>query len=434
MRTGVRIVVIGGGSSYTPELIDGFIRHAADLPVERITLVDVPPGADKMQVVGELGRRMLARAGLTTTLDWTLERRSALAGADFVCFQFRVGGLPAREIDEQIALAHGAIGQETVGAGGFAKALRTVPVAVEMAEEVAEVNPGAWIINFTNPSGMVTEALLNYSPVRTIGLCNVPINLQAAIARVIDAEADTIRLEMFGLNHLSFVRRIWCRGRDLWPAWLADIEQHWPHLPEQPFSAKLIRAIGLIPNDYLKYYWLTQEMLDRQREAHAAGKGTRATEVMAVEASLFEKYRDPSLTEKPAELSMRGGALYSEVAVATMVSLATDRPQEMVVNVRNGTTLAELPPDAAVEVSCLVDGRGARPLVQEPMPMTVRGLVQQVKTYERMTIEAAMTGNRDLALAALINNPLVPTATCAQAILADILRRHRAYLPRFQSS
>ncbi len=431
MRSGVRVTVIGGGSSYTPELIDGFIRHAPELPVETITLVDVPEGADKMQAVGELARRMLARAGLTTTLNWTLERRPALAEADFVCFQFRVGGLAARERDERIALSHGAIGQETVGAGGFAKALRTVPVALELAEELTEVNPRAWILNFTNPSGMVTEALLKYSSLRTIGLCNVPINLQAAIARLVEAERDDIRLEMFGLNHLSFVRRIWWQGRDLWPTWLSELEEHWPRLPQQPFSVGLIRAVGLIPNDYLKYYWLTGDMLDRQLADYAAGKGTRATEVMALEASLFQKYRDPALTEAPPELSQRGGALYSEVAVTTMVSLATNRAQEMVVNVRNGTTLADLPPDAAVEVSCLVDGRGARPLVQEPMPLTVRGLVQQVKSYERMTIEAAVTGNRDLALAALINNPLVPSAGCAEAIWADILRLHAAYLPRF---
>lgn len=436
MTTGIRVAVVGGGSSYTPELVEGFLNYFDVLPVERITLIDVPMGADKVRIVGELARRMVARARREIAVDWTLDRREPLAGADFVCQQFRVGGLKARERDETIPLRYGAIGQETCGAGGLAKGLRTVPVALGIAHELEEYNPKAWIVNFTNPAGMITEAILRYSTVRVIGLCNVPINMQREIAAHLGVEPERVSLEMFGLNHLSFVRHVYLDGRDITDKVVraaAEAVQGMANIPPQAWGTALIRMLGLIPNDYLRYYWFPDAMLAHEQAEVESGKGTRATQVMAIEKALFRRYADPDLAEKPRELEQRGGAYYSEVAVSTIRSIATNTPAEMVVNVQNGRALSDLPENASVEISSLVDGRGARPLVQGPMPLAVRGLIQQVKSYESMTIDAAVSGDRDLALAALLANPLVPSLPVAGPLLEDIIRENAEYLPQFRA-
>lgn len=435
MATGIRVAVVGGGSSYTPELVEGFLRYYDVLPVERITLIDVPMGAEKVRIVGELARRMVHRAGRPTAVDWTLDRHEALAGADFVCHQFRVGGLKARERDETIPLRYGAIGQETCGAGGFAKALRTVPVALGIARELEEHNPTAWIMNFTNPAGMITEAILRYSKMRVVGLCNVPINMQREMAARLSVEPARVALEMFGLNHLSFVRHVYLDGRDITDEMVraaAEAVQGMVNIPAQVWGTALVRMLRLIPNDYLRYYWFPDAMLAHERADVESGKGTRATQVMAIERELFRRYADPNLSEKPPELEKRGGAYYSEVAVSAIRSIATNTPAEMVVNVRNGPALPDLPADVSVEISALVDGRGARPLAQGPMPPAVRGLIQQVKVYESLTIDAAVSGDRDQALAALLANPLVPSLPVAGALLEDILRENAEYLPQFQ--
>lgn len=434
MKSGARVAVIGGGSSYTPELIDGFLTHYGEMPVEKITLVDIPDGREKMRIVAELSQRMIAKSGLPIELDYTLQRKPALRNADFVCNQFRIGGLKARARDESIPMRYGAIGQETVGAGGFAKALRTIPVALEIARELEEVNPSAWILNFTNPASMVTQALLNHSSIRTIGLCNVPINIQMAIAKAFNVSPQDVGMDFFGLNHLSFARKIFVQGRDVTEAVLnaeSDDSQTMNNIPQKEWGHQIISAIQMLPNSYLRYYWFTDEMLRHQQEDLDAGKGTRAIQVMALEAELFKKYQDPTLAVKPPELMKRGGAYYSEVAVSVMSSIFGNHPREMVVNLRNGHTLPELPENASIEVSAIIDGQGARPIYSGPMPATVRGLIQQVKAYEDLTVAAAVTGDRDTAFAALLNNPLVPSADAAEKILDDILRENAAYLPQF---
>ena len=433
-KSGIRIAVVGGGSSYTPELVDGLLARR-DLPVERITLLDVAMGQEKLATVHALSHRMAERAGRDIRIEATLDREAALTGADFVCTQYRVGGLAARARDESIPLRYGALGQETVGAGGFAKGLRTVPVAVEIAETIARVAPDAWLLNFTNPSGMVTEALLNHSAVRTIGLCNVPIGIHRGVARFLGVSEDRVRMDFFGLNHLSFARRFFVDGRDvtaevLGLAGTGDAGRP-ANIPAGEWGETLIRGLGMYPNSYLRYYWMTDEMVRKEQESVASGRGTRADRVMAIERELFARYADPSLAEKPPELMKRGGAYYSDVAVTLMESLALNRPREMVVNVRNGRALPDLPPEASVEVSCLVDGSGARPLDQGPMPLTVRGLIQQVKAYEELTIEAALTGSRSTALLALLANPVGPREPEATKLLDDILNENRDWLPRF---
>ncbi len=428
------MAVIGGGSSYTPELIDGFLTHYPEMPVEKITLVDIPDGREKMRIVAELSQRMIAKSGLPIEIDYTLQRQLALRDADFICNQFRVGGLKARARDESIPMRYGAIGQETVGAGGFAKALRTIPVALEIARELEELNPTAWILNFTNPASMVTQALLNHSSIRTIGLCNVPINVQMAIAKAFNVEPQDVGMDFFGLNHLSFARKIFVQGKDVTEAVLnaqSGESQTMNNIPQKEWGHQIISAIQMLPNSYLRYYWFTDEMLRHQQEDLDAGKGTRAIQVMALEAELFKKYQDPTLEVKPPELMKRGGAYYSEVAVSVMSSIFGNRRREMVVNLRNGHTLPELPENASIEVSAIIDGQGARPIYSGPMPATVRGLIQQIKAYEDLAVAAAVTGDRDTAYAALLNNPLVPSADAAEKILDDILRENAAYLPQF---
>ncbi len=428
------MAVIGGGSSYTPELIDGFLTHYPEMPVEKITLVDIPDGREKMRIVAELSQRMIAKSGLPIEIDYTLQRQLALRDADFICNQFRVGGLKARARDESIPMRYGAIGQETVGAGGFAKALRTIPVALEIARELEELNPTAWILNFTNPASMVTQALLNHSSIRTIGLCNVPINVQMAIAKAFNVEPQDVGMDFFGLNHLSFARKIFVQGKDVTEAVLnaqSGESQTMNNIPQKEWGHQIISAIQMLPNSYLRYYWFTDEMLRHQQEDLDAGKGTRAIQVMALEAELFKKYQDPTLEVKPPELMKRGGAYYSEVAVSVMSSIFGNRRREMVVNLRNGHTLPELPENASIEVSAIIDGQGARPIYSGPMPATVRGLIQQIKAYEDLVVAAAVTGDRDTAYAALLNNPLVPSADAAEKILDDILRENAAYLPQF---
>lgn len=433
MPSGLKLVVVGGGSSYTPELIAGIIRHVDEVPVERISLVDVAEGSERMRVVRQLAERMMKAHGLAIPLEESLDRRSALHGADVVFSQMRVGGMKARARDERIPLKYGLLGQETVGPGGFANALRTIPVALEIARDMEEICPKAWCLNFTNPSGMVTEALLRYSSIRTIGLCNVPINIQMAVAKALSKDLGDVRLVMYGLNHLSFVRNVEVSGSDITDVVLAFMQANGPfeaNIADVPFSGRLIEAVGLIPNDYLRYYWYTREMVRQQREEMEAGHGTRAIRVMAVEAELFRKYRDPAVTAPPPELEKRGGAHYSDVAVSVMASLMGGREREMVVNVLNGGAIEGLTDDAAVEVTCQVDREGAHPLQIGSMDLPVRGLIQQVKAYEQLTIQAAIDGDRMAGLAALLANPLVPSADVAQDLLDDIVAENQADVGR----
>lgn len=435
MKTGARITVIGGGSSYTPELVDGILNHYEEMPVEQITLVDIPDGAEKMRIVADLSRRMIQKRGRKITLDTTMDRMVALKDRDFVCNQFRVGGLKARARDESIPMRYGAIGQETVGAGGFAKALRTIPVALEIARDLETLDSKAWLLNFTNPASMVTQALLNHSNARAIGLCNVPINMQIGIAEAFGVQPEDVGMDFFGLNHLSFARRIFVKGQDVTHEVLhaaSDKNQTMANIPAKEWGDELLQAINMLPNSYLRYYWFGDEMYRHQTADLDAGNGTRAIRVMAIEAELFKTYQNPELNEKPIELQKRGGAYYSEVAVSVMSSIYANHPREMVVNIKNGHALPELPANASVEVSALVDGRGARPLYSGLMPESVRGLIQQVKAFEDLTVEAAITGSREVALAALMNNPLVPSVDVAQKILEDILRENSGYLPQFE--
>jgi 6-phospho-beta-glucosidase len=418
---GVKIAVVGGGSTYTPELIEGFATRTDRLTVDHLALLDID--TDRLAVVGGLAGRILRRGGWEGDLTLTSDPRRAIEGADFVIVQLRVGGQAARMQDETIPLRFGCIGQETTGAGGFAKALRTVPVVLDLAELTAEIGaPAAWVVDFTNPTGLVTQALLDHGH-RALGLCNVAIGFQRHYAAHFGVEPERVQLEHVGLNHLSWERAVVVDGEDRLPEIL---ESGLDETADADVPAQLIRTIGALPSYYLRYYYLTDDVLRHQR-SHP----TRAEEVMEIEAALLELYRDPALDRKPKLLEERGGAYYSDAAAALVASLHAGTGDVQIVDVRNDGALPNLPEDAVVEIPARIDREGAHPLPLQPLDDHMLGLVQHAKAYERLTIRAALSGERSDAIVALMTNPLVGGYDRAAPLLEALLDANRHHLPRF---
>lgn len=418
---GLKIAVVGGGSTYTPELVEGFARRAARLPMDELVLLDID--AERLSIVGGLAQRMLDKLDWPGRLTLTGDRDAAIDGADFVLIQLRVGGQAARLVDETLPPRFGVIGQETTGAGGFAKALRTVPLVLDLAELTARrAAPGAWLVDFTNPVGIVTQALLDEGH-RAVGLCNVAINLQRQLAARFGVEPERVALEHVGLNHLSWERAVYVDGVDRLPELLdGEPEALAEHVG---LPVEIVRTLRAIPSYYLHYYYETAAVVAEQRNGH-----TRAGDVMEIERKLLELYQDQSLAEKPALLDERGGAFYSEAAAQLIASLHDGAGDIQVVDVRNDGALPDLPDSAVVEIPCRVDRDGAHPLPLAPLAPEMRGLVQAAKAYEELAVEAAMSGDKRTAHRALIANPLVG-AEVAGPLLDALLDANRAHLPRF---
>ena len=432
----LKVAVIGGGSSYTPELVEGFIKRRDELPVRDLYLVDVEAGRAKLGIVGALAERMIEQAGADIKVHLTLDREEALRDADFVSTQIRVGQLDARAKDERIPLRYGRIGQETTGAGGFAKALRTIPVILDICRDLERLAPNAFLINFTNPAGVVTEAVLKHSPVRTIGLCNLPIDLKMQIAGLYGVDKSEVHLEMAGINHLNWTTRVLIGGRDATEDILTQAAgaqgMTMKNIPDLAWDRTFLQSLGALPCSYHRYYYMREAILEEQL-AKLGTEGTRADVVKRVEAELFELYKDPQLTIKPAQLEQRGGAYYSEVAVNLMTSIHNDRKDIQTVNVRNNGILPFLPNEVSVEVNSVIDADGAHPVqLTRSVGPQIRGLLQVVKAYEELTVQAAVDGDYNAALQALTLHPLVGDEETARSILGDILTEHRAYLPQFR--
>jgi len=417
----LKIGVIGGGSTYTPELVEGLLQLEKSVPIERIALMDIDER--RLEVVGALARRMADASDSRAAVDLTSSREDAIRDADYVLTQIRVGGVEARIRDERIAIEHGVIGQETTGPGGFANALRTVPVVLEIAADVSRVAPGARLINFTNPSGIVTEALSKHSDLDAIGLCNGPIWAERAISDLMGVEPGQLHMEWVGLNHLSWIRGVRVDEREI----IEDvIEKAIDGGFLAQFSPRLLRSLRMLPSYYLDYYYNTARVLEAQR---AAGK-TRGEEVREIERRLLAAYADPELEGKPAELAKRGGAHYSTAAVSLIRALELEE-DEQIVNVPNEGAIVELPTDVIVEVPCTISGGEARPQPCRPLPAAIRGLIQAVKAYEELAIQAAVEGCEETAVLALHAHPLIPTFDIAECIWEDIRRAHARYLPQF---
>ena len=400
----MKIAVVGGGSTYTPELVSGLSRERERLPLEELVLHDVD--AERREIVGGLAGRMLRAQGFEGSLAVTDDLDRALDGADFVLVQIRVGGQAARLSDETVPLACGCIGQETTGAGGFAKALRTVPVVLEIAERARErAAPGAWIVDFTNPVGIVTRSLLDAGH-RAVGLCNVAIGFQCWIAELHGVEPARVLVDQVGLNHLTWIRRVLLDGADVLPGLLAEHGDEIAARTELPRA--LVEELGVLPSPYLHYFYRHDEVLAEQRDATP-----RAAVVAELERRLLGVYRDPALAEKPALLEQRGGAFYSEAATALVASLAVGSGDVQVVDVRNAGALPGLADDDVVEVPARIEAAGPMPLPQSPLAPELLGLAQHVAAYERLAAETAVTRDPVTARKALLTHPLVGQSSIA---------------------
>lgn len=438
-KKGLKIVTIGGGSSYTPELIEGFIKRYDELPIRELWLVDIDQGKEKLEIVGNLAKRMVKKAGVPIDIHLTLNRREALKDADFVTTQFRVGLLDARKKDEEIPLKYNVIGQETNGPGGLLKGLRTIPVILEICRDIEELCPNAWLINFTNPAGMVTEAILRHSSItKVVGLCNVPIGMKMKIAEMLGVEQSRVHVQFTGLNHMVFGLDVFLDGVSIKGKVLKEMGN-----PENAMTMKniagvawdsdFLQALNAIPCGYHRYYYKTDEMLAEEIRA-SQEEGTRAEVVKELEKDLFELYKDENLSIKPPQLEKRGGAYYSDAACSLIHSIYTDKGDIQPVNTRNNGAIASIPYDSAVEVNCVITKDGPKPIAVGDLPVHVRGLVSSIKSFEITAAEAAVSGDYKKALLAMTINPLVPSDTIAKKILDEMLEAHRENLPQFFDS
>ncbi|WP_182200659.1 6-phospho-beta-glucosidase [Paraliobacillus salinarum] len=435
-KKGIKIVTIGGGSSYTPEFVEGLIKRYDELPVRELWLVDIENGKEKLEIVGHLAKRMVERSGLPIQIHLSLDRKEALKNADFVTTQIRVGLLDARIKDERIPLKHGMIGQETNGAGGMFKALRTIPVLLDIAKDIQRLCPKAWLINFTNPAGMVTEALLKHSEhKKVIGVCNVPINMTYSIASLLQVDPEDVHITFGGLNHMLYGLDIQVNGvskiKDVIELMSsAENQLSMKNIAPLPWDKDFLNALQAIPSPYHRYYYKTEAMLKKEILEFNQGK-TRAEVVKETEAELFELYKDKHLDIKPPQLEKRGGAYYSDTACNLISSIYTDKRDIQTLNTKNNGAISSLPDDTVVEVNCIVTRNGPIPLSVGPLPISVQGLVQQIKSFELTTVDAAVTGSYDKALLALCINPLITDDKKAKLILDEMLEAHKDYLPQF---
>jgi 6-phospho-beta-glucosidase len=428
----MKITVIGGGSTYTPELIQGFIQLHNQLPLDELWLMDIQP--QRLEIVGDFCERIVEHAGAPFKVRLTDNRREAVLGADYVVTQLRVGFIPARREDEYLGKRHGLIGQETTGIGGMAKALRTIPVILDIAKDIRELAPQALLVNFTNPSGLITEALARHAPdVPSVGLCNSPITMKMELLAGLQAltgeaiQPAEAQLNALGLNHLCWYRGLQVNGKDRWqqiiPAYLESLRQESD--PEWP--AELVESLGMIPNGYLQYYYDTSHKLAAQDK----WPPSRAEQVLSIEADLLRQYADPTLVVPPPDLMKRGGAYYSTLATQVINAHYNNSGQVEVVNTRHNGAVPGWPADWVLELPCRIDRAGIHPLPAEPLPPACFGLLAQVKSYELLTVEAAVHGNRNAAYQAMLAHPLGPKVAQIPEVLDDLLQTHRRYLPRF---
>lgn len=437
-KNSIKIVTLGGGSSYTPELVDGFIKRYSTLPVSELWLVDIEAGREKLEIVGALAQRMVKNANIPMKVILSYDRREALKNADFVTTQMRVGRIPARIKDEHIPLSHGIIGQETNGAGGMFKAFRTIPIILDIVKDIEELCPNAWMINFTNPAGMITEAILRYTNFkRVIGLCNVPVNMVAGIAKILGVDENRITLELQGVNHFVFATDVFLDGKSV----MDTVVQKYANVTQEdaismknfvsiPYSPSFIKGLNAIPCPYHNYYFFTKEQLEEELKEFKEGR-VRGQVVSQVENELFELYKDLNLNIKPKQLEQRGGAKYSDAACNLIHSIYTNKGDIQYVDVKNNGAISNLPADSAVEVACYITKDGPKPIATGECKVQINGYIQMMKSFERMVVEAAVTGNHDLAVTALNLNPLCSSDKIANIVVDELIKEHSDYLPQF---
>ena len=428
----LKVAVIGGGSTYTPELVNGFLARLEKFPLDELWLMDID--AERLNIVGGFAQRMVVAKGSPFKVILTTDQRQAVTDATYVTTQLRVGQMEARKNDEYLGLRYGLIGQETTGIGGMAKAMRTIPVILKIAQDMQERSaPGAMLVNFTNPAGLVTQALSQYSEIPSVGVCNVPLNakmmmiakLEKATGKKIDPSLT--ELKTLGLNHLSWHRGFTVEGEDVWPQVLNEYLKELRVSDHPEWDPRTVEVLQMMPNYYLQYFYHTEKKLALQQ----SWPPSRGEEVIEIEKGLLKDYADPNLNEPPADLMKRGGAYYSTVATQLLNAHYNDLDETHVVNVKNGNAVKEWPADWVLEIPSKVRRSGIVPIATEPLPAACFGLIAQIKSYELLTVEAAVHGNRDAAYQALLVHPLGPSADKVQSVLDDMLQTHKPFLPQF---
>lgn len=428
----LKVAVMGGGSTYTPELINGFVARISSFPIDELWLMDI--SEERLNVVGGFAQRMVEAKGKPFKIILTTDRQAAIQDAAYVTTQLRVGMMPARRNDEYLGKRHGLVGQETTGIGGMAKALRTIPVILQIAKDMENLAPGALLVNFTNPSGLITEALFRYAPgIRAVGVCNSAIGLKMALLKRIELEIgqtiapERAQIKTLGLNHLTWYHGFTVDGEELWPRMIEEYVKELRSKPEPEWDPDMIETLGMIPNGYLQYFYNTQEKITNQEK----WPPSRAEQVQTIEDELLRQYADPDLFEPPAGLMQRGGAYYSTVATQLLNAHYNDLNEIHVANVRQDGAVEGWPVDWVLELPCLVDRHGIHPMPIQPLPDICYQLITRVKEYELLTVEAAVHGDRDKAIQALLANPLGPKPDQAKAVLDDMLETNRPYLHQF---
>jgi len=428
----MKVTVIGGGSTYSPELVNGFLARTNTFPMTELCLMDI--NAERLEIVGKFAQRMVDFKGSPFKVTLSTDQREAVRGASYVTTQLRVGMMKARRNDEYLGLRHGLLGQETTGIGGMAKALRTIPILLSIANDIREVAPGALLVNFTNPAGLVTEGLFRYAPdVSAVGVCNVAITTKMNILEELEAATgkkippETAHLNTLGLNHLTWHRGFKVEGEEMWPQ---IIERQLKELRSQDhpeWDPNMVAIMQMVPNYYLQYFYHT----DKKLEAQKAWPPSRGEEVIEIEEGLLLQYSDPNLKEPPEDLMKRGGAWYSTMATQLLNAHYNDLGETHIVNVRHKGAVSGWPDDWVLELPSKVSRSGIEPLPAEPLPPVCFGLISAVKAFEIHTVEAAVHGDREAAYQALLANPLGPSADKIDAVLDDMLETHKEFLPQF---
>ena len=425
----MKVAVIGGGSTYTPELIDGILQRHDRLPVSTIHLIDID--LTRLTIIAAFAKRMIKAAGRDINIEFSTDIREGIRNSSFVVSQFRVGTQKARHRDEMLGRKYGLVGQETVGVGGFAKALRTIPVALSIARIIQEEAPDAMLLNFTNPAGLITQALKTHAPdIKSIGLCNVPWNTRIEIAGALDVAASSVEFDYVGLNHLSWIRGVKVDGIDRSPEAIAAFRGLTINSATPGNSPAWVQStidyLQAIPNYYLLYYYEEKAWIDFQRN-----NATRASEVMKIEDILLEKFADEALVTKPAELMERGGAYYSDSAAELMADIHNDAGTVHIVNTLNNGAVQGFPDDAVMEIPAIISKSGARSIKTSAMREDIDGLVRTVKDFEMLTIDAAFTGNEQSALLALLTNPIGPDSSQARDLWRDLRSENKGLIGLF---
>jgi len=425
---GLKITVIGAGSTYTPELINGFIKRKNELPVRKLHLMDID--GNRLNIVGSLSKRMLDANEMGCELLLTGDLQTALTDADFIVAQIRVGKLDARIKDERIPLKYGLIGQETTGIGGFMNGMRTIPVILNIAEQMKKYCPDAWLINFSNPSGLLAEAILSQTDIRMTGLCNVPINMKRSVIKLVPGIIGEPEIDYVGLNHLSWITGVYCGGREVLQDFIekCDDADGFQKAKELGWEAGLLKTVKAMPSSYLNYYYYRESKLE-----HLLQEEKSRGEVCAeIEKNLLEMYRDPNLKEKPALLDKRGGALYSEAAVSLISAIYNDKNEIHIVNTKNKGALDFMDENDVVEIGCRVGKNGISPVPLKSFHNEhIKGLMKTIKAYEKHAVLAGLRGDYSEALRALMIHPLIGDFNKAKGALDELLEAHKEFLPQF---